>query len=73
MARQIERSRVESALEELSYPVMRSDAAAAFADATVTAADDDHNLGRLISETDSDHFDAPHEIVTELEKQLGDG
>jgi hypothetical protein len=62
--------RVESRFAELSYPVTRDDAAAAFADTTVTFADGEANLGVLISETQSDAFYGPDELAAELNNAL---
>jgi hypothetical protein len=63
-------ARVESRFEELSYPVTRDDAAAAYAETMVTFADGEANLGVLISETHSDTFHNPDELVAELNNTL---
>jgi hypothetical protein len=63
-------SRVESRFEDLSYPVTRDDAAAAHAETTVTFADGEENLGVLISETYSDTFHGPDELLTALNNTL---
>jgi hypothetical protein len=67
MVREIAYERVETELETFSYPVLRDDAAAALADVTVTFRDgDDENLGVLVSETQSDAFDAVADLRAEL-------
>lgn len=67
MVREIAYERVETELEAFSYPLLRDDAAAALADVTVTFPDgDDENLGVLVSETQSDAFDAVADLRAEL-------
>jgi hypothetical protein len=68
----VDPDRLEVRLRDLSYPVTRSDAAAAFAETEVGTADGPVNLGRLISEVGSDAFGAPGELVDELEETLPD-
>jgi len=63
-------SRVESLFEQLDYPVTRDDAAAEFADVTVTFADGEANLGELVSEVGSDAFHGPDELFAELQNVL---
>jgi hypothetical protein len=63
-------SRVESAFERLDYPVTRDDAAAEFADVTLTYADGESNLGALVSELGSDAFHGPDELFAELQNAL---
>lgn len=60
-------ARVEERLADLDYPVTRSDAAAAFEDVEVTFADGEANLGRLISEVESDVFEGPDELAADLQ------
>ena len=63
-------ARVESRFAELAFPVTRDDAAAAFADTTLVLAEGEANLGVLISETQSDTFHSPDELVSELHNTL---
>ena len=70
MADTVNLGRVRSRFEELSYPVTRDDAAAAFADVTVQYADGESNLGVLVSEMGSDSFGDPDELVAELNTVL---
>jgi hypothetical protein len=57
---------VLSRCERLQYPVLRADAAAAFADVTVETGDEETNLGVVISECDHDSFANPDELHDEL-------
>jgi hypothetical protein len=70
MSERVKLSRVESLFEELDYPVTRDDAAAEFADVTVTFADGEANLGELVSEVGSDAFHGPDELFAELQNVL---
>ena len=59
--------RVETALADFSYPLVRDDAAAELADVTVTFGDgEEANLGVLVSETNSDSFDGVADLRDEL-------
>ena len=66
----VDRKRLEAHLDDLTYPVTRADAAAAFAETQVGTDDDATNLGRLISEVGSDVFYDPDELADELEPTL---
>lgn len=70
MAREVKLSRLESALEELSYPVTRDEAATQFEDTTLLLADGERNLGELISETSADEFDTVDDVSSEMENVL---
>jgi len=70
MSERVKLSRVESLFEQLDYPVTRDDAAAEFADVTVTFADGEANLGELVSEVGSDAFHGPDELFAELQNVL---
>ncbi|MFB6108088.1 MAG: hypothetical protein ABEJ82_04495 [Haloplanus sp.] len=70
MGETVKLSRVETYFDQLEYPVTRDDAAAAFADVTVTFADGEENLGRLVSELGSDAFHGSDELVAELNNVL---
>jgi hypothetical protein len=67
---QVDRDRLENHLDDLSYPVTRADAAAAFAETEVVTGDDAANLGRLISEVGSDAFRSSAELADELDPEL---
>ncbi|WP_129116807.1 DUF5789 family protein [Halegenticoccus tardaugens] len=70
MPETVKLSRVESLFERLDYPTTRDAAAARFDDVTVLFADGEANLGRLVSETNSDAFDGPDELAAELNNAL---
>ncbi|WP_135820300.1 DUF5789 family protein [Halostella litorea] len=73
MGRQVTLNQIDSVLDDLSYPVMRTDAAAEFDDVTLRLDDGEENLGRLVSETRSDAFDSMAEIESELRNVLSGG
>jgi hypothetical protein len=80
---------VDVRCEDLEYPLLRADAAVAFADVTVaideagardengdgsdTDTETERNLGVVISELDSDSFAGPEELYDELLASLTDG
>ncbi|MFC7203715.1 hypothetical protein ACFQJC_09325 [Haloferax namakaokahaiae] len=66
----IKLSRVESAFEDLSYPVSRNQAATKFDDVTVLMADGSANLGSLIRNCVSDEFDGPTDLYYELNNAM---
>ena len=70
MSERVKLSRVQTLFEELDYPVTRDDAAAEFADVTITFADGEGNLGELVSEVGSDAFHGPDELFAELQNVL---
>ncbi len=63
---------IEERCERLDYPVMRADAAAAFADLTVEAEGGETNLGVVVSESERDSFANPEELYAELEAAVGE-
>ncbi|KTG10214.1 hypothetical protein AUR64_11555 [Haloprofundus marisrubri] len=66
MSETVKLSRVDSALERLTYPVARDEAADAYADTTLTFADGQANLGELVSETHSETYRSSEELSEEL-------
>lgn len=70
MGREVKLSHVEEVLEELDYPVVRSDAASELSDVTLLMADGEANLGELISETASDTYDSNEALQSELNNTL---
>lgn len=70
--KRIPRGRIETELEDLSYPVIRSDAAVELSDVAVPLDGEEANLGELVSGTDSDTYHSPEEILEELETVLDD-
>ncbi|WP_256298564.1 hypothetical protein [Haloarchaeobius salinus] len=71
MTRRVEYAHIESALDDLTYPVLRDDAAADLENVTLVVAEDEANLGVLVSETDSDAFRTPQDLLFELEDAVG--
>jgi hypothetical protein len=71
MTRRVEYAHIEATLDDLSYPVLRHDAAADLEDVTLVLSDDETNLGVLVSETDSDAFRTPEDLLLELEESVG--
>jgi hypothetical protein len=70
MTDRVDPGRIENRFHELTYPVTRDDAAAAFRDVTVVAGDEEANLGRVISETGSDAFQEPAVLLAEVRENL---
>lgn len=63
-------SRLEDALEELSYPVERELAAERLADVTVTYADGESNLGDIVADVGADRFDSVEDLRDEVYEYL---
>lgn len=70
MSREIKFSHVADALEELSYPVDRSTAAAKFEDTTLLLADGEINLGEVIANAPSERFVTRDELESDLHSNL---
>ncbi len=70
MSRTVKLSRVEETLDELSYPVTRTDAAAEFEDVTLLLANGEANLGKLIDGTDTDAYTSVDDLASELHNVL---
>ncbi len=70
MAREVHLNNVTEVLEELDYPVDRTTATEATTPVTLLLADGERNLGELVSRTDSEQFDSPDEIFSELQNTL---
>ena len=70
MSQTIKLSRLQSQLESLSYPIAATEAAESFADTTVTFADGDADLGKLIGEIDADRFESAEGLYSDLNNVL---
>jgi hypothetical protein len=70
MGRQVTLKQVDTVLADLSYPVMRTDAATEFDDVALRVDGREENLGRLVSETHSDAFGSEREVEAELREVL---
>lgn len=71
MEREVPVDRIESVIEELSFPVIRSDAAVELADVTIIQGDKRRNLGELVSEADSDTYRSIEELRADIRTELG--
>jgi hypothetical protein len=69
---------VDARCEGLAFPLLRADAAAAFADVTIELDENgsdtatERNLGVVISELDRDSFANPEELYDEIVSSLND-
>jgi hypothetical protein len=70
MDERINLSRLESRLEDLSYPVTRDDAAEELSDVTVQMADGEANLGALVSEVGGGAFTSPSDLYEDLQNTM---
>ncbi|SFR46920.1 hypothetical protein SAMN04487947_1791 [Halogeometricum rufum] len=70
MNERINLSRLESRLEDLSYPVTRDDAAEELSDVTVQMADGEANLGALVSEVGGGAFTSPSDLYEDLQNTM---
>lgn len=70
MSDTVKLSRLQTRLDELSYPVNRDEAAEDLQDVTVTFADGDANLGSLVDETGPDTFQSTDDLFGALQNVL---
>lgn len=70
MGRAVKLSHVQAALDQLSYPVTRTEAATELDDVTLLMADGEANLGRLVSETTPDTYESVSDLESELHNVL---
>ncbi|WP_058366748.1 DUF5789 family protein [Haloparvum sedimenti] len=70
MGETVKLSRVQDRLAELSYPVHRDDAAVELHEVTLTYADGQANLGKLVDKTNPDAFDDPNDLFDALQNVL---
>ena len=73
MSREVHFSDVSEALEELEYPIERSEAGAELADVALVLADGREDFGDLISQTSSDVFESAEDLESELHNTLPRG
>lgn len=57
-------------VEDLSYPIMRTDAAVALDGVDVHGPEGQQSLGRLVSDLDADMFESPETMIEQLEEVL---
>lgn len=72
MGEELPVGRIKPPLEELSYPVIRSDAAVALSETTVSLPRGEVNIGELISETTGDTYHDPEEVIDAIEDVLAE-
>lgn len=70
MARAVKLSRIDGALETLSYPIDRKTAADELSDVTVLFADGESNLGSIVEQAGSERFENPTDLRDELFEYL---
>ncbi|MGQ4556060.1 DUF5789 family protein [Halobellus sp. GM3] len=70
MDREIKLRDVATVLEELEYPIDRSDASAAVEHVTLTLADGQVNLGETIEKSTSETFRSAGDLESELHNTL---
>ncbi|NKE36824.1 hypothetical protein GWG54_13545 [Natronococcus sp. JC468] len=63
-------SRIDDALEELSYPIDADAAASALAGVTLLLADGERDLGELIERANDERFESVEDLETELHNVL---
>ena len=66
MSETLRREEIETHCDGLQYPLMRADAAAAFADVTIEEDENETNLGVAISKSDHDSFTNADELYETL-------
>lgn len=70
MVRDVELSDVSTVLEDLDYPLQRTEAAEEFSDVRLVLADGEADLGKLILKTASETFESGDDIKTALHNVL---
>jgi hypothetical protein len=70
MAEVVKLNAVQSRFEELSYPVTRVEAVAAYTDVVLSLADGESNLGELLASMPEDTFHGADELYAELNNVL---
>lgn len=61
---------VPGVLEDLSFPIVRSDAAAELSETVVVTDTDEINLGELVSDADNDTYQSKEALLTEIQQTL---
>ncbi|WP_423745894.1 hypothetical protein V5735_08080 (plasmid) [Haladaptatus sp. SPP-AMP-3] len=70
MTQRVKYNRVESVLRELSYPILREDAAIELDETTLVLAEGEENLGGLIAQTDQEEYESARDLETEVNNVL---
>ena len=66
MTRSVSIDELEPVLRNLSYPLLRPDAAVELQDVTLVVGARERNLGELVSETGADTYRSPADLAAEL-------
>lgn len=73
MRSEVELNQVGTVLDELTYPVSRSEARDRLAGTTLVLADGEADLGDLVGETGSNSFESADDVESELHNVLPRG
>ncbi|NGM69902.1 hypothetical protein G6M89_12925 [Natronolimnobius sp. AArcel1] len=63
-------SRIETVLTDLEYPASNDDAVQEFSETTLLLADGERNLGSLVERSETEQFESPEDLKTELHNVL---
>ncbi|ELY51540.1 DUF5789 family protein [Natronococcus jeotgali] len=67
---EVKLSRIDDALEELSYPIDADAAASELAGVTLLLADGERDLGELLERANAERFESADDLETELHNVL---
>ncbi|WP_458206945.1 DUF5789 family protein [Haladaptatus sp. NG-SE-30] len=70
MARTVKFSHLASTLQQLDYPVSRSEATAELDDVTLVLAEGEENLGELVSQTEQETYRSAEDLEVEVNNVL---
>lgn len=70
MDRRVELNELESALDDLDYPIARAEVVDRCGDVTLQLADGTENLGDVVAGSGADSFDSPDDLATEVRNLL---
>lgn len=70
MSRDVKLNRLETVLEELTYPVDRSTATDALADVTLELSEGEVNLGATVEASSADTFESVDDLAAEVRSRL---
>lgn len=64
--------RIDAAIQGLSYPIMRTDAAVELQNVRIECLDEAVSLGEFVSDTNEDWFDSAADLYAALSQELPD-
>lgn len=67
---EVKLSRIDTVLDDLTYPISRSEAGDRLEGTTLLLADGEADLGELVSETGVERFDSADDLESELNNVL---